>query len=69
MEKRKWEAPKTMALGDFVKALGDCLDGSTATQTTSDCNEGGAPQYFYENCRMGGLALADCSTGQDPWLG
>jgi hypothetical protein len=64
MEKRKWEAPRTMALADLAEALGDCIDGSTATQMYSDCDQGDTPLFWYADCLTGGQASASCSTGQ-----
>lgn len=69
MEKRKWETPKTLTLGELSKAVGDCVDGSTAiVYGSAGCGEGSTPITFVEECLSGGAAAGGCSMGQQPDL-
>ena len=62
MEKRTWEAPKTLAF-DLQEALGNCEDGQTAMGAGSDCNTGETPLFSYESCFFRRAAVHELFSG------
>ena len=66
MEKREWETPRVLVLSRPAQAVGNCVDGSTATVVMPMCGPGNQPDTFYEACDAGGLAAGACINGTAP---